>query len=199
VDVPLDQLKAALSRIAREDPAFLSSLLGSDILRNPHPFNRADPRVTIAPSAIIQPTAHVELVGETSLVINADCHVNHFAWLRAWGAGIRMGQSCTLNHYSMLQGPITLGDGVRIGAHSLFIATEHRFASRDVPIHQQGVHGKGITVGDDVYVGSNVTVLDGVTIGKGTILAAGAVVTRDLPEYVIAAGVPAKPIKDRPR
>lgn len=130
-------------------------------------------------------------------MVGPNCRINDFAWLRAWGDGIRMGAYCTLNQYSMIQGSVTLGDGVRIGAHSLFVGTEHIKIRTDIPIYQQGVEWKGITVGSDVYIGSNVTVLDGVTIGEGCVLAAGAVVNKDVPPYSIVGGVPAKLIKER--
>ena len=48
-----------------------------------------------------------------------------------------------------------------------------------------------IQIGDDVWIGAHATVLPGVTIGTGSVIAAGAVVTSNIPEYAIAAGVPA--------
>jgi acetyltransferase-like isoleucine patch superfamily enzyme len=54
-----------------------------------------------------------------------------------------------------------------------------------------------VTIGNDVWLGSNVVVTAGVTIGDGAIIAAGAVVIKDIPPYTIAAGIPAKPIKNR--
>ena len=62
----------------------------------------------------------------------------------------------------------------------------------DVPIMEQGLYSKGpVVIEDDVWLGAGVIVLDGLRIGKGCIVGAGAVVTKDLPEYAIAAGVPA--------
>lgn len=56
---------------------------------------------------------------------------------------------------------------------------------------------KHTTIGNDVFIGANVTVLDGVTIADGAVIGAGAVVTKDIPPYAIAIGVPAKVIKYR--
>lgn len=53
------------------------------------------------------------------------------------------------------------------------------------------------TIGNDVFIGANVTVLDGVTIGDGAVIGAGAVVTKDIPPYAVAVGVPAKVVKYR--
>ena len=53
------------------------------------------------------------------------------------------------------------------------------------------------TIGNDVFIGANVTVLDGVKIGDGAVIGAGAVVTKDIPPYGIAVGVPARVVKYR--
>ncbi len=56
---------------------------------------------------------------------------------------------------------------------------------------------KHTTIGNDVFIGANVTILDGITIGDGAVIGAGAVVTKDIPPYAIAVGVPTKVIKYR--
>ena len=50
-------------------------------------------------------------------------------------------------------------------------------------------------VKEDVWIGMNVTLLSGVTVGRGAIISAGSVVTKDIPPYCVAGGVPARPIK----
>ena len=56
---------------------------------------------------------------------------------------------------------------------------------------------KQTSIGNDVFIGANVTVLDGVAIGDGAVIGAGVVVTKDIPPYAVAVGVPAKVVKYR--
>ncbi|MDQ1015924.1 acyltransferase [Streptomyces afghaniensis] len=109
---------------------------------------------------------------------------------------IRTGDDCTINPFTVVRGTVTLGNGVRIGAHSSLLGFNHG-SSPDLPVHQQAVTSAGITVGDDVWIGSHVVVVDGVTIGDHCVIGAGAVVTKDLPAWTVAAGNPARRIRDR--
>ena len=67
----------------------------------------------------------------------------------------------------------------------------------DKPIRLQGATRKGVEIGEDCWIGSKAVILDGVKIGNHVIVAAGAVVNRDVPDYAIVGGVPAKIIKTR--
>ncbi|MEU0094955.1 acyltransferase [Kribbella sp. NPDC006257] len=109
---------------------------------------------------------------------------------------ITLGADTTINPYAVVRGRITLGDGVRIGAHASLIAFNHGTAP-DRPIFQQPHTALGITVGDDVWIGSNVIIVDGVTIGPHSIIGAGAVVTKDVEEWSVMVGNPARKIRDR--
>jgi hypothetical protein len=103
---------------------------------------------------------------------------------------------CTLNPFTTVRGTVTLGSGVRIGAHTSLLGFNHSMAP-DRPVFQQPLTSRGIKVGDDVWIGSHVVVVDGVTIGDHCVIGAGAVVTKDLPAWTVAAGNPARPLRDR--
>lgn len=109
---------------------------------------------------------------------------------------VRTGADCSINPFAVVRGTVRLGDGVRIGAHSSLLGFNHG-AEPDLPVHQQPVTSKGITVGDDVWIGSHVVIVDGVTIGDHCVIGAGAVVTKDLAAWTVAAGNPARPLRDR--
>ncbi|MFF3489843.1 acyltransferase [Streptomyces sp. NPDC002795] len=109
---------------------------------------------------------------------------------------VRMGDNCTVNPYATVRGRVTCGDGVRVGAHTSLLGFNHGFAP-DTPVHRQPLTSRGITVGDDVWIGSHVVVVDGVTIGDHCVIGAGAVVTKDLPAWSVAAGNPARRLRDR--
>jgi acetyltransferase-like isoleucine patch superfamily enzyme len=109
---------------------------------------------------------------------------------------LTLGADTTINPYAVVRGRITLGDGVRIGAHTSLIAFNHGTAP-DRPIFRQPHTALGITVGDDVWIGSNVIIVDGVTIGSHSIVGAGAVVTKDVEEWSIMVGNPARKVRDR--
>ncbi len=109
---------------------------------------------------------------------------------------IALGSDTTINPFSAVRGRVTIGDGVRIGAHTSLLAFNHGTAPGE-PIFRQRHTSLGITVGDDVWIGSNVTVLDGITIGPHSIIGAGAVVTKDVPANTIAAGNPARVLRSR--
>ena len=88
---------------------------------------------------------------------------------------------------------VTIGDYVMIGPNTLISTVGHPLSPMGRRKHL-GI-AKPVTIGDDVWIGGNVTILPGVTIGNNVIIAAGAVVTKDVPDNCIVGGVPAKPIK----
>jgi len=109
---------------------------------------------------------------------------------------LRAGRHCTVNPYCVVRGDVRLGEGVRIGAHSSILGFAHG-TDLGTPVFRQPVTARGIRIGDDVWIGSHVVIVDGVTIGDHVVIGAGAVVTRDVPAFSVAAGNPARVIRDR--
>ncbi|WP_462354514.1 DapH/DapD/GlmU-related protein [Alistipes timonensis] len=80
-----------------------------------------------------------------------------------------------------------------MGPDVLVFTSNHESGRTDIPMRLQGNGAtKQVTICSDVWVGARVIILPGVTIGKGAIIGAGAVVAKDVPDYAIVGGVPAK-------
>lgn len=133
----------------------------------------------------------------TSLMHGTIFHVFNYRDLPQ--AGIAVGKNCFFGEYTCIrgQGGVRIGDGVYTGTQVQIAAVNHVYADPDRYIKDQGITAEGIIIEDDVWLGSNVVVVDGVTIGKGCVVGAGAVVTKNLPPYSVAVGVPARVVKDR--
>lgn len=101
----------------------------------------------------------------------------------------------------MVGGNLVIGEYVGIGAGTRLIGGSHPLREKidesSVPEWMIPAISEGIVLEDRVFLGANVTVLDGVTIGRNTVVGAGSLVTSDLPKNIIAAGVPAKIIRQR--
>lgn len=95
-------------------------------------------------------------------------------------------------------GSVRIGRNVQIAPHCGFSPYEHNFEDRSVSIKSQGIRSAGdIVLEDDVWLGLGVKVLEGVRIGQGAVIGAGAVVTKDIPAYAVAVGMPAHVIRMR--
>lgn len=97
-----------------------------------------------------------------------------------------------------IYGSCHIGDHVIMGANVTIISRNHAFARTDIPMRYQGFEAeRPVTIGDDVWIGDRVIILPGVHVGNGCILGAGAVVTKDIPDFSVAVGVPARVVKRR--
>lgn len=101
---------------------------------------------------------------------------------------IEIGDRSYLGPYVCMSGPgrVKIGKQCLIASQTGIYANNHR---------EYGLSREGIIIEDNCWLGTGVRVLDGVTIGHGSVIGAGAVVTKDIPPYSVAVGVPAKRIK----
>ncbi|MBL7053954.1 acyltransferase [Patescibacteria group bacterium] len=116
----------------------------------------------------------------------------YFPW------NVKIGEKCSLNEGVIIDGTgeVKIGKGVRIAARTMINTADHKTDSDKLIAEQGFIIGK-VIIEDDVWIGGHVIINKGVKIGKGSIIGAGAVVTKNIPPYSIAVGVPCKVIKKR--
>ena len=142
----------------------------------------------------------LEALDDGRLSIGAGTLLEPMCWITIADSGrVQIGEGCFLNIGTMIaaQDRVTIGDHVMF-ANGCFVAdASHRYDDPDQPITWQGFSSKGpTTIGSNVWFGANCVVTTGVTIGDRCVIGANSVVTKDVPEGTIAAGVPAKVIRE---
>ncbi|OFY62262.1 MAG: transferase [Bacteroidetes bacterium RIFCSPLOWO2_02_FULL_36_8] len=111
--------------------------------------------------------------------------------------GIKIGSHTHINENVFIQGA-EIGSYVMIAPNVTLLNSSHDFAQINVPMIQQGeIKNVNPIIEDNVWIGRNVIIMPGIKIGRGSIIGAGAVVTKDVEEYSVVGGVPAKLIKKR--
>lgn len=127
-------------------------------------------------------------LGQKSVIESYSC-INNAVGDVTIGDHTRIGIHCTVI------GPVCIGNNVNLAQGITVTALNHNFEDTTQRIDEQGISTKPVVIGDDVWIGANAVILPGVTIGQHVVVAAGAVVTKDVPDYSVVAGVPAKVIK----
>lgn len=158
--------------------------------------------VFIAPEADVSPEAtigegtkiwHLAQVRE-GVRMGRDCIIGRGAYI---GPGVVMGDNCKVQNYGLVYEPAVLGNGVFIGpAVVLTNDTYPRAVTPDGEL--KSAHDwtpVGVTIRDGASIGARAVCIAPVTIGRWATVAAGAVVTKDVPDFALVAGVPARRIR----
>jgi acetyltransferase-like isoleucine patch superfamily enzyme len=140
--------------------------------------------------------AGVSIGPESFVMKNAILHVYNFRDLP--NAGISIGARSLIGEGCVLrgQGGVKIGDDVYLAPLVQVLAVNHVYHDTTRPISHQGITVQGITIDDGAWIGGSAIILDGVRIGKNAVVGAGAVVTRDVPDYTVVVGNPARVVRD---
>ena len=133
------------------------------------------------------------------LEIGANTLFEPNVWITAPGsARVRIGAGTFLNIAVMVaaEALVEIGDHCMFANGCFVTDADHRFDDPDKPVPWQGFTSKGPTrIGDNVWCGANVVITSGVTVGERSVIGANSVVNKDVPSFSIAAGAPAKVLK----
>jgi serine acetyltransferase len=126
-------------------------------------------------------------------ILGTNCVVGRGAYI---GTGVRMGNSCKVQNYALVYEPAVLEDGVFIGP-AVVLTNDHfpRAVNADgSPKSASDWHAVGVTIRHGASIGARAVCVAPVIIGRWATVAAGAVVTKDVPDYALVVGVPARRI-----
>jgi galactoside O-acetyltransferase len=142
-----------------------------------------------------------DFVNPGSIAFKGVTLINNNCYFNASGGSIEAGDWVAFNNGVHLNascgGSIKIGKKCPIGPGVVMRTANHRFDDVTKFIQDQGHECKDIIIEDDCWISANVIIVGGVTIGRGSVIGAGAVVTKNIPPFSVAAGVPAIVIKSR--
>jgi len=149
--------------------------------------------------AFVCPGVQFEIGPRARVVLGRWSWLGHGTKVRAHegevliGAKSVLGQECTISAYQH----VAIGRECIVADRVMLIDFDHGVVEVERPIRLQGIYKRDVNVGHNVWIGYGACVLRGVTVGDNCIVGTSAVVTKDLPENAVAAGVPAKVIRMR--
>ncbi|WP_129597537.1 acyltransferase [Anaerophilus nitritogenes] len=114
---------------------------------------------------------------------------------------VEIGDNITIRPYTSIYADndegkkVIIGNDVLIGPNVYMTVSNHNYQNKNIPIKSQGYTFKDIIICDGAWIGYGAIILPGVIIGKHAVVAAGSVVTKNVPDYTVVGGVPAKVIK----
>ena len=149
----------------------------------------------------IQRHREKKLRANPNLKITKSTTISSHASLRFGKLGvIKIGENSFVNEFCAINtcnSSIEIGDNVLIGPATVINTINHRFERTDIPILEQGLNEKPIQIENDTWIGAHCTIIGGAKIGAHSIIGAHSLVTKDIPPYSIAYGIPCKVIKTR--
>ena len=121
--------------------------------------------------------------------------IENFCTVNNGVGDVIIGNNTLIGMGNVLIGPVQVGNDVILAQNIVMSGLNHEYKNIDLPIHAQPVLVAPIVIEDECWIGANAVITAGVTVGKHSVIAAGAVVTKDIPPYSVAAGNPARVIK----
>lgn len=146
-------------------------------------------------NAIIRRYAKLDVLPFNSFSVGANSIIEDFATINNGVGDISIGEHSMIGRGNVIIGPVNIGNRVMLAPNIVISGLNHGYEDVNVSPSNQPVTTQTINIKDDVWIGANSVITAGVTIGKHAVVGAGSVVTKDVPDFSIAAGNPAKIIK----
>ena len=121
--------------------------------------------------------------------------IEDFSTINNGVGDVFIGSDTFVGMSNVIIGPVRLGNNIIMAQNIVVSGLNHIYEDINIPIVKQNVTTAQITIGDDSWIAANVVITAGVSIGKHCVIAGGAVVTKSIPDYSVAAGNPARVIK----
>ena len=149
----------------------------------------------IGKNTIIRHSTRMDILPFNKFEIGFKSLIEDFSTINNGVGDVKIGNNTIIGLSNVIIGPVIIGSGVMLAQNIVVSGLNHGYESIAISPSKQPVSTKAITIDDDVWIGANAVITAGVHIGKHAVIGAGSVVVKDIPDYSIAVGNPAKVIK----
>lgn len=142
---------------------------------------------------------HCSLIGKHHITLEDSVTVRPYAQIWSGGGTVRIGKGSEIGERCRISisNSLEIGEKVLLSPNVYITDCDHEYRNIEVPVIDQGIVQKGqkVFIGEGSYIGINAVIVGNVRIGKHCVIGANSVVTKDVPDYCVAVGSPAKIIK----
>lgn len=139
--------------------------------------------------------SRIDVFPWNQFVVGTNSLIEDFTTINNGAGDIIIGNNARIGIGSVVIGPVKLGNKVGLGQHVFISGFNHGYEDGTRDSNEQPLVKKEVIIDDDSHIGANSVVVAGVHIGKRCQIGAGSVVTKDIPDYSVAVGNPARIIK----
>ena len=147
--------------------------------------------------AWIHPSVEIKKYGKGRVILSENCSLHKGVRIDVSGE-VKIKRETVINTYTRIESmnSVEIGENVMIAPNVYISDRNHKYQDIEVPMKMQGYYSKGnLKIGDGTWLGIHACVIGNVRIGKGCVIGANAVVTKDVPNYCVVVGNPARIVK----
>ena len=146
-------------------------------------------------NSIIRSNSRMDVLPFNKFEIGRNSAIESFASVNNGVGDVKIGDRTIIGLGNVIIGPVEIGNDTMLAQNIVVSGLNHGYEDISLPPSVQKVTTAKITISDSVWIGANSVITAGVTIGKHSVIGAGSVVTKNVPEYSVAVGNPARVIK----
>ncbi|WP_316836938.1 acyltransferase [Pedobacter nutrimenti] len=147
------------------------------------------------PGSIIRCSSRMDVFPFNDFRLGAKSTIEDFATINNGVGDVLIGEGSMIGIGSVVIGPVDIGNNVMLAQNIVVSGLNHGYEDVTLPPSLQKEIRKQIIISDNVWIGANSVITAGITIGRHSVIGAGSVVTKNIPDYCVAVGNPAKIIK----
>lgn len=142
--------------------------------------------------SVVCRSARMDLIFSKRFELGHKAMIEDYATVNNMVGDVLIGDNALIGISSVIIGPVVIGNNVLLAQHVVLSGLNHNYRDISKPISEQGYTTAPIYIGDGSWIGANAVIAAGVRIGRNVVVAGGSVVVKDVPDYSLVGGNPAR-------